>query len=317
MSRRPSHDSGTRPLSHTDEARARTFLVAPVSGLDDLALGKGFLAKALATIEQQRATIAELTRELERVRETAPTEPSDTAAVTRTKSTSVSDTARPLDLSFSATTAAQLEASAGAAQSVLGPFADVPAEGLVSSAFGVSSREMPHLWTDADVKFELSAARESEALAMQLGAGADGGQAARAWIDVARWHRARAQAIALLIQHVDARDGWFHAEHVLTPFTTRTAPFVGGPFDAVVATVIDPPRTIFVAHRPDGSAVAQAYLVHEVHGTLEPGAPLPDPPRSGGRIIGWYRWSSSAERFDWVAAPRASIAHTHGEAGPQ
>jgi len=167
------------------------------------------------------------------------------------------------------------------------PFAD-----LIASAIPKPG----HTWSDLDVAFELRMAQDSEHTAAQAGATSEH---THAWRAHAAWHRARAAKMSHLVEASDADAGWFLAEHLLAT-KTRPVSFHGGPFDGHERTIVDPPRTMWIAHRPIGRALDQAYLLREIAEPHDPIAPpRPEPPVSGGSVVGWYAWNDARDRFEW------------------
>lgn len=290
MSGRSRDRERVAPLCHVDEARARTFLAAPASGLDDCALGKQLLAQALATIDELRAVNAKLVSASGASDGTHGPTGASLRSMNDGPGVSVPDRE------------ADERVTRCAFRDPAIPVPDVTAAGtLVPSAIVDVGLRSSHVWDDSDVQLELYMARENERVAGDPNLPGD---AKRTLLDMADHHRRRAQAIALLIHTSDAFTGWFNAEVILAPIPTRSAAFNGGPFDGAILTVQDPPRTMFVAHREDGEAVAQSYLVFEItvpHDVDDP--PRPRRPRSGGHVVGWYGFDSDRDCYTWRAIP--------------
>jgi len=129
-----------------------------------------------------------------------------------------------------------------------------------SSEAGSRIPKPGHVWSDYDVAYELRRAEDGERGAQAPGADPEHAQAC---LDRAAWHRARAAKMSHIVEVSDADAGWFLAEHLLAT-KTRVVSFHSGPFDGHERTVIDPPRTMWIAHRPAGEALDQAYLVREI-----------------------------------------------------
>jgi hypothetical protein len=324
------HSNDALPLSYVDERRARVLVAALGVGVNDREL----LAKALATIDELRQQNEELLEQVEEALSRGrfvvrhPTNESDVCPTTATQlpvrdvqsfdgDEAIGPAAGPGDDPGQKTrdsskrcpvehsgTPRNLDASERSERQTRPlPLPTAPVRQLISGALSVAAcgeyDGALHVWSDNDVAFELAGAERCE---YRIADAVDCGDPMRAEVlqNLAKWHRRRARAIALLVQASDARRGWYHAETLLDPIPSRTVRFYGGPFDGREFVVIDPPRTMWIAHRPDGEALEGAYLIFEVwtpHDSLPPATPIAPP--SGGAPLGWYSFGFLRDRFEW------------------